>query len=257
MNQPVLLDVGPKPPPAPCSTCGGPRRARGRCRPCEKDTPAPGGRAWDRWTRGIDCVVRARLDGAGLDGLWVAVIGAILFDHGPVPPAAAPLVADLMALPCSHRRYQRKLDQAITRAQIGYHLAEQGLRGTARDPHRVDNVAGRAAELIWAQRDRVAAGETFERRHDADLVEQAVLEHEAREQLRARGLRGKRLEAAVVSTVARAIEDVWGSHERPRALRVAVEGVRIAVEQVRVDDGGAEEEAAEIESAVSAKGASR
>ena len=247
MKQAVLLDLGPKPARPPCSTCGGPRRARGRCRPCEKDHPAPGGSAWRRWTRGIDRVLRARLDGAGLDRFWVKALAAVLGDE-PIPPEVAPLVADLARLPCSPRRYRRKLDQALTRSQIGQQLYEQGLRGTARDPHRVDNIAGRAAELIWAQRDRVAAGEVFERRHDAELVEQAVLEDEAREQLRARGLRGARVEAAVVATVARAMEGVWGTYGRPRALRVAVEGLRIAVDVV-CDEEAAAEEAAEVEAA--------
>jgi hypothetical protein len=191
-----------------------------------------------------------------------------MLDNRPIPPEAAPLVADIARLPFSHKRYQRAIGEALTRAQIGRHLHEQGLRGTARDPYRVNNVAGRAAALIWAQRDRVAAGEAFERRHDAELVEQALLEHEAREQLRADGWKGARLEAEVGRLVEITMREGRGSYGRPSdeyptQARFAVDRARVVLERalpvrVEMEEGLAEEEAAEIESAESApKGASR
>jgi hypothetical protein len=116
--------------------------------------------------------------------------------------------------------------------------------------------------LIWAQRDRVTAGEDFERRHEAEFVEQALLEHEAREQLVAAGWRkGSKLDAEVVRLVELAKGDVRGSYGRPSdeypaAARIDVETWRIAPPAVRVDDG-AEEEAAELESAEQARRAER
>jgi hypothetical protein len=188
---------------------------------------------------------------------------ALLLDNREIPPEAAPYVADIARLPFSARRYKRVVDQALTRAHIGYRLAEQGICATPADPHKVDNVAGRAAALIWAQRDRVTAGEDFERVHDAELVEQALLEHEARELLVEKGWRkGPKFDAEVTRLVELAMRDVRGSYGRPSdeyptAPRFDVGRLRIALSPVRVDDGVAEQEAAELESAESARRASR
>jgi len=262
VKQTALLDVGGKPAWS-CPMCGGISRKLGRCRPCFIEPPAPGGPAWRRWTRGIDRVMRARLDAAGLGRLWCDTWEALLLDERPIPPEAVPLVSDLARLPFSARRYQRVVDQALTSAHIGYRLAEQGIRPTAADPYKVNNVSRRAAALIWAQRDRVTAGEDFERVHDAELVEQALLEHEAREQLvAARWRNGPKLEAEVARLVELAMRGVRGSYGRPSdeyptAARFDVGALRIALPPVRVDDGDAEQEAAEIESAEQARRAER
>lgn len=231
-----------------CLLCGG-KLAQRRCRPCQKDTPRPGGAAWRRWTRGIDRVVRARLDAAGLGRLWASTWEALLLD-APMPAETATLVADIATLPLSPKRYQAALDRAVTRSQIMYALAGAVL-GSKDDPHKADNIAGIAAQKIWAQRDRVAAGEAFERRHDAKLVHEAVVEYEARATLK-RCLRGEALEAAVRAAVAREAERVrglWGrpSDEYPRAARVEAATLRIGLPPFRVDDAVAEDEAAEAE----------
>lgn len=260
MKQTALLDVGAKPPWS-CPLCGGTSKKLGRCRPCFIEPPAPGGPAHARWTRGIFRVVRTKL--AHLpDRVVMDTWEALLLDNREIPPEAAPYVADIARLPFSARRYKRVVDQALTRAHIGYRLAEQGICATPADPHKVDNVAGRAAALIWAQRDRVTAGEDFERVHDAEFVEQALLEHEARELLVEKGWRkGTKSETEVARLVKIAMRDVRGSYGRPSdeypaAARVVAESFRIAPLDLRVDDG-AEAEAAELESAESARGAMR
>lgn len=238
MAQPPLLDLGPPPLPA-CAMCGG-KLARARCRPCQKDTPAPGGPAWRRWTRGIDRVVRARLDGAGLGRLWAATWEALLLD-GVVPPEAAALVADIARLPFSRRRYHRVIDRALLHSQIETMLSRAGLPNGERGGWVASNVAMAAAERIQSQRDRFAAGEVFERVHDAEIVHEAVLEHELRVALRRKGLRGVRLEQAVAARVTEEMQAVRGSYGRPsdeypRAARFEVVLPRVAPAAVRIED---------------------
>jgi hypothetical protein len=234
--------------------CGG-KLARARCRPCQKDTPAPGGPAWRRWTRGIDRVVRARLDGAGLGRLWAPTWEALLLD-GVVPPEAAPLVADIARLPFSSKRYQRVIDRALLHSQIETMLSRAGLPNGERGGWVASNVAMAAAERIQAQRDRVAAGEIFERVHDAEIVHEAVLEHELRVALRRKGLRGARLEQAVAARVAEEMQAVRGSYGRPsdeypREMRIELVLPRVAAPTpLRIEDEElAVTEAAEDEAA--------
>lgn len=251
MKQAALLDVGASAR-SPCPMCGGPIRS-GRCRPCQKDTPPLGGPAHDRWTRGIDRVVRARLDGAGLGHLWAATWEALMLDT-PIPPETAPLVADIARLPFSHRRFQRMVTRALLHSQLETMLCRAGHPNGERGGWVASNTAGRAADLIMAQRARVDAGEVFERAHDAELVHQAVLEHGVRAALRAKGLRGQRLDVAVRGRVEREmalVRGTWGrpSDEYPAAARIDVGALRVAL-PVRIDvDDEAALEAAEDEAA--------
>lgn len=253
MMQALLLDIGPKAR-RRCPICDGPIKA-GRCRPCQKDTPAIGGPAWHRWTRGIDRVVRARLDAAGLSRLWADTWEALLLDT-PMPAAAAPLVADIARLPFSPKRYQRFVDRAVTASQLIYILARGGVRREAddeRDPVR--DIAAVAAERMQVQEDRRAAGEVFERVHDAEILHEAVLEHRARKALRRAGLRGQALERAVRARVEREMAPLrgsWGrpSDEYPRDARIEVTGLRVAAPE----DEDAALEAAEDEAAVPRRG---
>lgn len=252
MKQAALLDVGAAAPPA-CPMCGGPIRS-GRCRPCQKDTPPIGGAAHDRWTRGIDRVVRARLDGAGLGRFWAATWEALMLDT-PIPAETAPLVADIARLPFSHRRHQRLQGRALLHSQLETMLCGAGYPNGERGSWVASNIAGAAADLIMAQRDRVEAGEAFERVHDAELVHQAVLEHGIRAALRAKGLRGQSLDVAVRARVEREMalaRGTWGrpSDEYPTAARFDVEALRVALPgRIDVDDEAvleaAEDEAAE------------
>ena len=167
----------------------------------------------------------------------------------PLPVETAALVADLAGLPFSRRRYGRKRDEALLRATLGKHLYAQGLRATTGDPYRVDNVAGRAAALIFAQRDRTARGEVFERQHEAEFVEQALLEHETRDALTAKGLRGKKLDAAVRAAVEKAMDRVRGSYGRPsdeypKAARFQVTPEATPLRVATPQEGADEEESA-------------
>lgn len=253
MTQALLLGVirGPKPK-ASCKLCGGKLVMR-RCRPCQKDTPRLGGAAWSRWTRGLCRTVRARCESAGHGRLALATWEGLMLDE-PLPIETTPLVADIAALPFSHRRYQRCIDVAVIRAQLETHLIGQGYPNGPAGKWVADNIAGVAAEKIQAQRDRIAAGDVFERRHDAEFVHEAIVEHEARQELKGR-LRGEPLETAIRDWVEREAERVrgrWGrpSDEYPRTARVELAGLRFEAPAARVDDSAAEEEAAEIESAV-------
>lgn len=259
-SQSALLDVGPAPTKAPwsCPTCGGTKKKLGRCKPCHVEPPKPGGGAWDRWTKGILRVVRTRLAHLS-EGVIADTWEALLLDSRPIPEEVRALVADVAALPFSAKRYDRAANQGLTTHFVQVTLAEQGVRGTDADPHRVNNIARRAAALIWAQRDRVEAGEAFERQHDAELVEQAVLEQEARDLLRSEGWRnGVKLDREIDRLVAIAMRDERGTYGRPsdeypKDARIKVADFRIAsAATVRVDDG-AEEEAAETESAEAAR----
>lgn len=252
MRQTTLFDV-PKQARA-CPTCNGPIKA-GRCRPCAKDTPASGGPAWRRWTRGIREVVRARCDAAGFGQLACETWEALLFDT-PAPPETAAHVADVARLPFSMKRYQRVVDRALLHSKVETMLVQAGYPNGQQGRWVASNVAMVAAERIMVQRERVAGGETFNRRHDAELVHEAVLEHEAREQLRVEGWRGARLAAEVNRLVEVAMRDVrgtWGrpSDEYPKAVRIAAPTVRVAVSV----QGDPEEDAeAEAEASVDVVG---
>lgn len=200
-------------------------------------------------------MVRARLDGAGLGGFWAATWEALMLDT-PIPPATAPLVADIARLPFSHRRYQRLQSRALLHSQLETMLCRAGYPNGERGGWVASNIAGRAADLIMAQRDRVEAGEAFTRAHDAELVHQAVLEHGVRAALRARGLRGPGLDAAVrarVETDMALVRGTWGrpSDEYPTGARIEALALRVDVHAVPVwlDDEAvveaAEDEAAE------------
>lgn len=246
------VELGAKPKPS-CPRCGGKLVMR-RCRPCQKDTPRIGGAAWKRWTNGLQRIVVARCEAAGLGRLDLATWEALLLDTS-MPPETAALVADIATLPFSAKRYRAVLDRAVTRSMIFYGLAKLPEMKPSLFPHKADNIAGVASKKIWAQRDRVAAGEVFERRHDAELVHEAIVEYETREALQGR-LRGAVLETAVQEAVAREAERVrgfWGrpSDEYRKAARVELRGLRVEALPVRLADGIAEEEAAEVEATVS------
>lgn len=173
----------------------------------------------------------------------------------PLPPETAGLVADVAKVPFTSKRYQRAVDQAVTRSQVETMLCNAGYPDGVDGGWVADNIAGRAAALIWAQRDRVAAGEVFTRAHDAELVHQAVLEHGLREVYREKGLRGARLEEVVADRVEREmalVRGTWGrpSDEYPKAARVAAPALRVdAYEPPAWEDAceeGAEDEVAPV-----------
>lgn len=245
MTQPALLDVGPrsKRPRAPCPLCGGARFKLGRCKPCFSETPKPGGRTWCTWTNGIRDVVRTRL-AALTESVITTTWEALLLDRIEVPAEARPLVADIAALPFSVRWYQRKLDVALTASFFVYDLAKLGVRreaGDDRDPQR--DIALVAARRVQAEEAR--RGETLGSVERGALLVRAVLEHYARKRLAAQGLRGVALERAVTVVVDRQ-ETAYAAE---KGQRFAPEQLRIEAPAARVDDGVAEEEAAEIEHA--------
>ena len=249
MTQALLLDVGPRPkrPRAPCPLCGGTRFKLGRCKPCFSETPKPGGRTWCTWTNGIRDVVRARL-AALPESVITTTWEALLLDRGEVPAEAQSLVADIAALPFSARRYQRKLDVALTASFFVYDLARLGVRRETddeRDPQR--DIALVAAGRVKAEEER--RGEQLDAPERATLLLRAVLEHYARKKLTARGLRGAALERAVTAVVDRQ-EAAFAAE---KGQRFSIEGLRIDVPAVRVDDAVAEEEAAEAEHAEQAR----
>lgn len=71
-------------------------------------------------------MIRDRLEAAGLRALVFPAIEAILADEGPVPTETAVLLADIAALPCSPRRYERALRRASRWDAVYLALRERG-----------------------------------------------------------------------------------------------------------------------------------
>lgn len=200
-------------------------------------------------------MVRARLDGAGLGHLWAATWTGLMLDE-PLPVETAPLVADIARLPFSHRRYQRLQSRALLHSQIETMLCRAGYPNGERGGWVASNIAGRAADLIMAQRAQVEGGEASARAHDAELVHQAVLEHQHRTRLRGKGLRGPHLERVVAERTEAdmvLVRGTWGrpSDEYPKEARIEPLTLRVDVHEVPVWlDEEAVVEAAEDEATV-------
>lgn len=249
-SQPALLDVGARPakPPWSCPTCGGTKKKAGRCKPCVVEPPKPTGTTGKKWISGILRVVRTRL--AHLpDRVVMETWEALLLDSRPIPEEARVLVADVAALPFSAKRYQRALDRALCASQLLGILAELGVRREAddqRDPQR--DIASLAARRIFEERDRLDVADLGGRR-TADILWRCIFEHRARKRLARTGLKGAALERAVIAEADR--DEAAIETDLARTSRVGT-GLRIEAPAVHVDDG-AEEEAAEIESAEAAR----
>lgn len=249
MKQTSFIDA-PTKAPWSCPMCGGTKKKSGRCKPCYIEPPKPCGRAWSVWTRGVRHVVEKRLASAGLGRLLSETWPAIVLEDRPVPAEAAALLVDVLALPISAKKYQRTLDRALLASQLLYIAAECGVRREAddeRDPQR--DIASLAATRIFAEQD--ARGlEDLGGRRVAEILWRCIYEHRARRRLAKQGLKGAALERAVVVAADR--DEAESLAAMAHTHRVDL-GLRVEAPVARVDDGAAEEEAAEIESAEAAQ----
>lgn len=133
-------------------------------------------------------------------------------------------------------------------------------------PHSTSRERGGACSSRTTDRSRRSAprGDVFERVHDAELVHEAVLEHETRAVLKSEGRRaGAALDAEVARVVEGAMREVrgsWGrpSDEYPKDARVELTGLRVIlsgrVASENDDDHEAVTEAAEEEAAPPRRG---
>lgn len=123
MKQPALLDVGERQ--RVCRTC---RTAlvMNRCPPCGNITPRPGSASWRRWTQGLIAEFRERIERADLSGVAASAAQALLLG-GEMPREAAPLLADMMALPISVDAYQALVDRAVFAWQVSQILLKRGM----------------------------------------------------------------------------------------------------------------------------------
>ena len=228
-----------------CPLCGGKLVMR-RCRACQKDTPAPCDTAWKRWVRGLEQTVRSRCEAAGLRHLEAPTWRALMLDDA-LPPETAPLVADIAALPFSARRYRRNIDRAVLASMLLGAVIDLGVRREADDKrYPVRDVAFLAACRIREEADRRGVPlDEVDARTKGEIVYRAALEHQTRKRLMRTGLRGGELERAVVTTVDRELAAIASHQQQTRRLVAAP--LRVETTGPRIDDGVAEDEAAEAE----------
>lgn len=128
MKTPQLSLLSHGKPSSRCRLCQRPHKGARRCKVCDKgDIPIAGKPAYLRWWSGLRETVRKRLEERGLGALVWQTQDAVFLDRGAVPLEARALVADIVAMPCSPRRYRRAVDRAVCAATTYDRLRADGM----------------------------------------------------------------------------------------------------------------------------------